>query len=87
MSSGNESNAEAMSTKMLEYIRDGIQSHLITNRREACYKIRDNSKLRQSEWKEALLSTKNMGKCLHKLFKAVLNEILQVLPILGESGS
>ena len=28
-----------------------------------------------------------MGKVLHKLFKAVVNEILQVLPILGESGS
>ena len=28
-----------------------------------------------------------MGKGLHKVFKAVVNEILQVLPILGESGS
>ena len=28
-----------------------------------------------------------MGKVLHKLFKAIINEILQVLPILGESGS
>ena len=27
-----------------------------------------------------------MGKGLHKLFKAVVNEILQVLPIFGESG-
>ena len=30
---------------------------------------------------------RNMGKGLHKVFKAVVNEILQVLPILGESGS
>ena len=29
----------------------------------------------------------NMGKCLHKLFKAVANEISKALPILGESGS
>ena len=28
-----------------------------------------------------------MGKVLHKVFKAVVNEISQVLPILGESGS
>ena len=28
-----------------------------------------------------------MGKGLHKVFKAVVNEISQVLPILGESGS
>ena len=29
----------------------------------------------------------NMGEVLHKVFKAVVNEILQVLPILGESSS
>ena len=28
-----------------------------------------------------------MGKFLQKLFKAVVNDIFQVLPILGESGS
>ena len=28
-----------------------------------------------------------MGKGLHKIFKAIANGILQVLPILGESGS
>ena len=28
-----------------------------------------------------------MGKSLYKVFKAVVNEILQVLPILGDSGS
>ena len=28
-----------------------------------------------------------MGKGLHKVFKAVVNEVSQVLPILGESGS
>ena len=27
-----------------------------------------------------------MGKVLHKVFKAVVNEIFQVLPILGGSG-
>ena len=28
-----------------------------------------------------------MGKGLHKVFKAVVNDILQVLPFLGEPGS
>ena len=28
-----------------------------------------------------------MGEVLHKVFKAVVKEIFQVLPILGESGS
>ena len=28
-----------------------------------------------------------MGKGLHKVFKTTVNEILRVLPILGESGS
>ena len=28
-----------------------------------------------------------MGKGLHKVFKDVVNEILQALPSLGESGS
>ena len=28
-----------------------------------------------------------MGKGLHKVLKSIVNEVLQVLPILGESGS
>ena len=34
-----------------------------------------------------LLSTQNMGKVLHEMFKVVINDISQVLPILGECGS
>ena len=37
--------------------------------------------------KERYYLLKNMGNGLHKMFKAVINEILLVLPILGESGS
>ena len=33
-----------------------------------------------------MLSTQNTGKGLQKLCKALVNEIEQVLPILGESG-
>ena len=39
------------------------------------------------EWKGALLSMWNISKGLQKVSKAVVNDILQLLPILGESGS
>ena len=72
---------------MLKDIRGGSQYHLIIDRREACYDIRDCIKQDQAEWKEALLLTQTMGRVLHKLLKAVVNDIPQALPILGESGS
>ena len=49
MSSGDESDTEPMSTEILEYIRDGSQSHLIINRRYARYKIGDHIKQSQAE--------------------------------------
>ena len=55
MSSGDESDAEPMSTYILEHICDGIQSHMIINRREVRYKIRDCINRGQTEWKGALL--------------------------------
>ena len=39
------------------------------------------------EWKGELLSMWNISKGLQKVFKVVGNDILQLLPILGESGS
>ena len=39
------------------------------------------------EYKWEWSSTQNMGKGLHKLFKAVVNYISQYLLILVESGS
>ena len=87
ISSVNESDDEPMSTDMLEDIRDGGQSHPSINRREERYMICYRIKWGQEEWKGSLLSTRNMGKGLQKLFKAVVNEISKYLPILGESGS
>ena len=55
MSSGDESEAEPMSTDMLEDIRERSQYHPSINRREACYRIRDCVKQSQAEWKGALL--------------------------------
>ena len=75
ISSGEKSDAEPMSTDMLEDIFGGSQSYMNINRREARYKKRYHIKQIQSEWKGTLLSTRNMGKSLHKAFKAVVNEI------------
>ena len=87
MSSGDEYDAEPMPTEMLEDICGRGQYHTSINSIEARYKIRDRIKRIQSGRKGTLLSTQNTGKGLQKVFKAVVNEILQVLPILGESGS
>ena len=72
MDSFDESDHDLISTEMLENIRDGNQSHPNINQREACYKIRDRIKQRQSEWKGALQATQNMGNGLHKVFKTVV---------------
>ena len=87
MDSGDDSDDEPMSTDMLEDIRDGSKSHPSVNRREARYKIHYCMKLIQTACKWLLLSTQNMGKGLKKVFKAIVNDILQVLPTFGESGS
>ena len=87
MSSGDGSDDFPMSTDMLEDICDDGQSHTIVNSREAWYKIRDRIKWIQTECEGALLSTWNMGKGLCNVFGAVVNEILQALPLLGKSGS
>ena len=75
MSSGNESDAEPMSTNMLEDIHDGIQSHPSIDRRNSCYKICDRIEQRRVEQKGALLPTRNMEKYLQKFFKDMVNEI------------
>ena len=87
MESSDDSDDERTSTEMLEDICDGSKSPPSVNLGEARYKICDCIKQRQTEWKVVLLSTQHIGKGLHKVFKAVVNRILQVLPSLGESGS
>ena len=87
MDSGDESDDDLMSTDMLEEIHDGSQSHPNFNRREARYKVHDHIKKIQLERKEALKSTQNMGKGLHKVSETVVKDISQDLPPLGEYGS
>ena len=72
---------------LLEDIRDGSQTLLNVNRREAHYKIRDCTRQNKSQWKGALKATRSMGKVLHKVFSTVLKEVSQELTPLGESGS
>ena len=72
MSSGDESDAEPISTDMLEYIYELRQSHPRINRIEARYKIRDRMNQRQPEWKGALKATQRMSKVLHNVFKTFL---------------
>ena len=75
MDFGDESDHDNIFTEMLEEIHDGSQSHPKVNRREARYKIRDRIKQRQPEYKGALKSTQNMGKCLQKVFNTVVKGI------------
>ena len=82
MDSGHESDDKPMYTDMLEDISDVSKSNLHLNRRESRYKIRDHIKRSHTEFKGALLSTQNMGKGLHKVFKAVVNDISQVYQLL-----
>ena len=87
INSDDESDHDFISTKMLEDICDGSQTHPNVNRREARYKIRDCIRQRQSEWKGELKAMQSMGKDLHKVFSTVVKEILQEFIPLGESGS
>ena len=61
MDSDDEYDAEPMSTDMLEYIRNGSQSHLSANSIEARYNIRDCIKQRQSEWKRRIIIIAKIG--------------------------
>ena len=61
INSGDESNHDLISTEMLDDIRDGSQTHPNVNIREVLYKIRDNIRQRQPEWKGASKATQSMG--------------------------
>ena len=65
INSGDESDHDIISTKMLEYICDGSQTHPNVSRRESRYKIRDRIRQRLSKCKGALKATQIMGKVLH----------------------
>ena len=62
INSGDETDHDHISTEMLEDIHDRSQTRPNVKRREACYKICDRIRQRQSEWKEALKSNAKHGK-------------------------
>ena len=80
ISSGNESDAEPISMDMLEDICDGSQSHPSINSREACHNIHYIIKQGQVEWKEALLSTQNMGKVYTYYLRLLLMRFCKLYP-------
>ena len=51
MNSGDESDHDLISTKILEDIRDGSQTHPNVNKREERYKIRDRVRQKESQRK------------------------------------
>ena len=86
LDSNEKSDHDLISTDMLEDIRDRSQTHTDVNKREACYKIRDRVRQKESQWKGTLKATRSMGKGLHKVFSTTAKEISQELTALGESG-
>ena len=71
------------STNVLEEILYGSQTHLDINARYARFKIRDRIKQIKNERKVSERLAKSMGKGLHKLFKAIVNELKNEFPTLG----
>ena len=63
---------DPISTETLHDIRDGNQTHLNIDKREARIAIRDRIKQKKSEWKGKLRATHKMGKGLHKVFSTIV---------------
>ena len=70
-------------TNAIKDIWNGSKIHPDINARYSRLKILDRIRQTQGDWKVAELSEKIMGKCLHKLFKAIVNELNNALPTLG----
>ena len=79
----NDSNDGFISTKDIKYNRYGTQIHPELDTRYARSKTSDLIKQTQNERKGKELSEKSTGKVLHRVFKAVVNELNNTLPHLG----
>ena len=80
---GDDSDHNIISTVMLEDIRDGSQTHLNVDRREARYKIRDCIRQKHSKWKRKLKATRSIGKGLHKVFSTIVKNIFARIDTFG----
>ena len=73
----------SISKKNLKDIRDGNKIYPELDARDARFKICDCIRKNQNEWKGSELSANITGKCLHKIFKAFINELNNALYTLG----
>ena len=71
----------------LEDIRDVSYVYPNINVRDTKLKIYYLNRQFQNKWKGLELSAKSIGRVLHKLFKAIVNELDNSLPTLVESDS
>ena len=82
----NGSGEESMGKKYLGGVWYGNYVHSGIIERDAkmmiCYRIIQA----QNEWKQSALIVKRMGEILHRVFKAVVNELNNYLPTLVQSG-
>ena len=85
--SNEKSDHDLISTDMLEYICDGIQTNPSVTKRETRYEIRDIVRRTESQWKGALKYTRNTETGLHKIFCTIVKEISQEMTNFRESGS
>ena len=82
-----ESDDGSIIMKDIKDIQDRSQIYPDINTRDARLKICESIKQTQTEWKGSELWENSIGEILHKVFKAVVNEINNALPTLVESGS
>ena len=71
----NDSDDRYIYTNALEEIRDINYIHPDINARDDRFKTRDRIIQAKNKWKVGEISVKSMGKVLHKVFKAVVNEV------------
>ena len=77
----NNSDEKYISMDDPEDIRDGNYVHPNIHARYSRFKIRDGIRHVHSKWKGAEISSKMMGKGLHSVFKAIVKELNNSLPV------
>ena len=78
----NYSDDGSISKNCLGYIWYGSQIHPDINAGDTILKIRDLIKQTQNEWKGEELSENSIGKSLHQVSKAVVDELNNLFPTL-----
>ena len=87
LSTDDKSDDRSISMNDLEDVWYGNYVHIEINKRDFRLKICERIRQTQSEWTVVELLANSMGKVLHKVVKAVVTELNNSFPTLGESGS